>query len=75
MLTRQMGWKMMLAQFVFAGMAAAVMAQTTSGNQSAADARVILVMTDGLRWQEVFVGRTRVCWFRRGTMRAAIWMH
>ena len=55
MLAREIIWKMM-AQFVFAGMVTAAMAQTANGNKSTGDVRVILVMTDGLRWQEVFRG-------------------
>jgi Type I phosphodiesterase / nucleotide pyrophosphatase len=46
----------MVAQVVIATMAAAAMAQTADGSKDTADARVILVMTDGLRWQEVFRG-------------------
>lgn len=48
-------WKI-VTRVVVLILTAAAMAQGGSGEKSAAKAHVVLVMTDGLRWQEVFRG-------------------
>lgn len=48
-------WKI-VTRVVVLTLTAAAMAQGGGGQKSAAKARVVLVMTDGLRWQEVFRG-------------------
>lgn len=49
------GWKI-VAQVAVLALATVAMGQADGAKSSSANAHVILVMTDGLRWQEVFRG-------------------